>query len=71
MKAGDGKESGCCIDGWKEEEWEEEKEEEEEKKHEGELCSALCRGSPAVVNIISVACRPPQLVAPFVCRSLL
>lgn len=46
-------------------------EEEEEKKHEGEHRGALCRESPAVVNIISVARRPPQLVAPFVCCSLL
>lgn len=65
-----GRNPDAASTGRKEEEWEEE-EEEEEKKHERELCSALCRESPAVVNIISVACRPPQRVAPFVCRSLL
>lgn len=67
-----GKNPDAGSTGRKEEEWEEEEvEEEEEKKHEGEHCGALRRESPAVVNIISVACRPPQLVAPFVCRSLL
>lgn len=30
----------------------------------------LSRESPAVVNIVNVACSPTQLVAPFVCWSL-
>lgn len=37
---------------------------------EGALLVLLCRESPALVNIINVACSPTQLVAPFVCWSL-
>lgn len=61
-KAGDGNEYKYCIDRLGEVEFGE--------KNTGNSICVLCKESPAVVNIISVACRQPLLVGP-ICLLLL